>query len=156
MREYLPILIVGAIIGVFAVVFSVAFLLEKDKKKSMGYERNMKDGEIIRRLLRYAKPYKGQFALVFLVMLFSIAYDVVSPLLIGKIEDMIKDDFPLKTLFSYVAVYAGILVVSLICTYAQAMLLQKVGQKILSQIRMDVFTHIESLSHEQLNNIPVG
>ena len=156
MREYFPILIVGAVIGVFAVVFLAAFLLEKDKKKSMGYERNMADREIIRRLLRYAKPYRGWFILVFLVMLVSIAYDVISPLLIGRIEELIKDDFPLSKLFSYVAVYAGILVVSLISTYAQAMLLQKVGQKILSQIRMDVFTHIESLSHEQLNNIPVG
>ncbi|MBR6120741.1 MAG: ABC transporter ATP-binding protein [Oscillospiraceae bacterium] len=156
MREYLPVLIVGAIIGVFTLVFLVAFLLEKDKKKSMGWERNMDDRQIIRRLLRYALPYKGQFALVFLVMLFSIAYDVVSPLLIGKIEELIKDSFPLSQLFTYVAVYAGILVVSLVCTYAQAMLLQKVGQKILSQIRMDTFTHIEQLSHEQLNRIPVG
>ena len=156
MREYLPVLIVGAIIGVFTVVFLVAFLLEKDKKKSMGWERNMPDREIIKRLLRYARPYKGQFLLVFLVMLFSIVYDVVSPLLIGQIEEMIKDSFPLSRLFTYVAIYAGILVVSLVCTYAQAMLLQKVGQKILSQIRMDVFTHIEQLSHEQLNNIPVG
>ena len=149
-------MIVGAVIGVFAIVFLAAFLLEKDKKKTMGFERNVADGEIIRRLLRYAKPYKGQFFLVLLVMLFSIAYDVVSPLLIGKIEDMIKDSFPLSKLLSYVIVYAGILIVSLICTYAQAMLLQKVGQKILSQIRMDTFTHIEKLSHEQLNNIPVG
>ncbi len=156
MREYLPVLIVGAIIGVFTVVFLVAFLLEKDKKKSMGWERNMEDREIVRRLLRYARPYKGQFLLVFLVMLFSIVYDVVSPLLIGRIEELIKDVFPLSKLFTYVGVYAGILVVSLICTYAQAMLLQKVGQKILSQMRMDVFTHIEQLSHEQLNNIPVG
>lgn len=156
MREYLPVLIVGAIIGVFTVVFLVAFLLEKDKKKSMGFERNMADREIIRRLLAYAKPYRGQFLLVFVVMLFSIVYDVVSPLLIGQIEELIKDSFPLSKLFTYVAVYAGILVVSLICTYAQAMLLQKVGQKILSQLRMDVFTHIEQLSHEQLSKIPVG
>lgn len=156
MREYLPILIVGAIIGVFTVIFLVAFFMEKNRKKTMGWERNMGDREIIRRLLEYAKPYKGQFLLVFVVMLFSIVYDVVSPLLIGKIEELIKDSFPLSTLFRFVAIYAGILVVSLICTYAQAMLLQKVGQKILSQMRMDVFTHIEQLSHEQLNNIPVG
>lgn len=156
MPEYLPLLIVGAIIGLFTLGFSIAFLLEKDKKKSMGFERNMKDREIVRRLLRYAKPYLGQFILVFFVMLFSIVYDVLSPMLIGRIEEMVKADFVLSKLFSMVAVYAGILVVSLICTYAQAMLLQKVGQKILSQIRMDVFTHIESLSHEQLNNIPVG
>ena len=90
MNEYLPILIVGAAIGLFTVVFLAAFLLEKDKKKSMGWERNMGDGEIIRRLLRYAKPFKGQFVLVFLVMLVSIAYDVLSPLLIGRIEELIK------------------------------------------------------------------
>ena len=156
MPEYLPVLIVGAIIGVFAAIFLVAFLLEKDKKKSMGWERNMSDREIIRRLLAYAKPYKGQFLLVFLVMLVSIVYDVVSPLLIGRIEELVKGEFPLKTLFSYVAIYASILIVSLISTYAQAMLLQRVGQKILSQIRMDVFTHIEQLSHQQLTEIPVG
>ncbi len=156
MREYLPILVVGAIIGVFSLVFLIAFLLEKDKKKSMGWERNMGDREIIRRLLRYAKPYKGQFVLVFLVMLVSIAYDVLSPLLVGKVEELIKEKFLLSRLFTYVAIYAGILVVSLISTYLQAMLLQKVGQKILSQMRMDVFTHIESLSHDQLSKIPVG
>ena len=156
MHEYYPILIVGAVIGVFATAFLIAFLVQKDKKKSMGWERNMGDGEIVRRLLRYAGPYKGQFALVFLVMLVSIAYDVLSPLLVGRVEELIKDRFELSRLFSYVAVYAGILVVSLISTYVQAMLLQKVGQKILSQLRMDTFTHIESLSHEQLNRIPVG
>ena len=156
MREYLPILIVGAVIGVFAVVFLVAFLVQKDKKKSMGWERNMRDGEIVRRLLRYAKPYRGWFILVFFIMLVSIAYDVLSPLLVGRVEELIKDRFELPKLFSYVAVYAGILVVSLISTYAQAMLLQKVGQKILSQMRMDIFTHIESLSHDQLSKIPVG
>ena len=52
--------------------------------------------------------------------------------------------------------YAGILAVSMVCTYFQAMILQKTGQKILSQIRLDTFTHIEQLSHAQLNQIPVG
>ncbi len=156
MSEYLPVLIVGAVIGVFAVLFASAYALEKNKKESMGYDRHMEDREIIRRLLRYAAPYKKEFALVFFVMLLSIVYDLVSPLLVGHIEETVKGQFELSYLFSVVAVYAGILVVSLVCTYAQAMILQKTGQKILSAIRRDVFTHIESLSHEQLNNIPVG
>ena len=156
MHEYLPILIVGAIIGAFAVFFIVAYALEKNKKESMGFERHMDDREIVKRLMRYAAPYKKQFALVFLVMLLSIGYDIVSPLLVGHIEETVKGQFELSYLFSVVAVYAGILIVSLICTYTQAMILQKTGQKILSAIRQDVFTHIESLSQEQLNNLPVG
>jgi ATP-binding cassette subfamily B protein len=44
----------------------------------------------------------------------------------------------------------------MICTYCQAILLQSIGQKILASIREDIFVHIESLSHNQLNHIPVG
>ena len=156
MREYLPLLIVGAVIGVFSVIFTVAYALEKNKKESMGFERHMEDGEIVRRLLVYAKPYWKQFAVALAVMLISIVYDLVSPLLVGNIQALVKAEFRLEDLYTRVAAYAGILVVSLICTYIQAMILQKTGQKILSAIREDVFTHIESLSHEQLNNIPVG
>ena len=156
MREYLPVLILGAIIGVFTVIFLVAYALEKNKKESMGFDRHMADSEIIRRLLRYATPYKKHFVGVFFIMLFSIVYDLVSPLLIGHIVETVQSDFELKYLMTLVVSYAGILLVSLLCTYLQAMTLQKIGQKILSQVRLDVFTHIESLSHDQLNNIPVG
>jgi len=156
MAEYLPILIVGAIIGVFTLIFLAAYALEKNKKETMGFDRHMSDREIVTRLLRYAAPYKKEFALTLLIMLFSIVYDLVSPLLVGNIQALVKGNFELKQLYVRVAVYAGILLVSLVCTYLQAMILQKTGQKILSRIRLDVFTHIEGLSHEQLNNIPVG
>ena len=156
MREYFPLLILGAIIGAFTLIFLAVYALEKNKKESMGYDRNMADGEIIKRLLRYAGPYKKDFAAVLLIMLFSIVYDLVSPLLIGHIVDVVQKEFALGYLMTVVCCYAGILIVSLICTYLQAMILQKIGQKILSQVRLDVFTHIEKLSHEQLNNIPVG
>ena len=157
MREYLPVLIVGAIIGTFALAFILAYIaLQRSKEKFDDNERHMDDKVLIGRLLHYAKPYWKNFVVVFFVMIFSIVYDLVSPLLIGHIQETIKDPFELSYLFTLVAVYAGILVVSLICTYLQAMILQKTGQKILSQIRLDTFTHIEKLSHEQLNNIPVG
>lgn len=156
MSEYLPVLIVGAIIGAFTIVFLLAYAALRKGKDETEKERNIPDGEIVRRLMRYAAPYWKSFVVVFFIMLFSIAYDLLSPLIIGRIQGLIKKDFELDRLYAMVGAYAGILVVSMICTYLQAMILQKTGQKILSQIRMDVFTHIESLSHEQLNNIPVG
>ena len=158
MHEYLPLLIVGAIIGVFSALFLVAFAILKRHKEDMtDRDRNMSDREIIGRLLRYARPYVKNFILVFIIMLFSIGYELASPLLMGAIQNLLKqENFQLSQLYTFVIVYAGILIVSLICTYLQAMILQKTGQKILSQIRLDVFTHIEKLSHEQLNNIPVG
>ncbi|MCI8385616.1 MAG: ABC transporter ATP-binding protein [Acutalibacter sp.] len=156
MREYLPVLIVGAIIGMFALLFVVAYAVAKRKNALENRERNMPDSEIVKRLLAYAKPYRMQFVLVFFVMLLANVHSILSPLIIGNIEETVVGDFDLSYLGKAVAVYAGLLVVSLLCTYIQAMVLQRVGQKILSAMRQDVFTHIEGLSHAQLNDIPVG
>ncbi len=156
MGEYLPLLIVGAVIGLFTLIFLVAYLILKKKTQAQTSERHMTDREIIVRLTRYAAPYKKEFLLVFVIMLVSIAYDVVSPLLVAQIQGTIKGRFALPELYQLVGVYAGILAVSMVCTYFQAMILQKTGQKILSQLRLDTFTHIEQLSHAQLNQIPVG
>ncbi len=157
MHEFFPLLILGGAIGMISVVFLVLYLIDRRKSEAdPEMERNMSDGEIIRRLLVYARPYRRNFLLVVVIMLLSIGYDLIAPLLIGNITGLIVGDFALSELYGTVALYAVVLLISLLCTYLQAMILQKVGQKILSAMREDVFTHIESLSHEQLNNIPVG
>ena len=156
MYEFYPLILVGAIVGVLATIFLIAYFSIKDKKESMGFDRHMKDGEITRRLLKYARPYIKNFVFVLVIMIFSIAYDIISPRLVGEITGMMDENFQLSKLFTYVAVYASILVLSLICSYVQAIVLQRTGQKIVSEIRRDLFVHIESLSHSQLHQIPVG
>ena len=151
-----PLLLVGAVIGVVTALLVLACALIKDKKETMNFERTMNDGEILRRLAGYAKPYLAKFVVVLFLMLFSIAYDIISPLIVGALEELVSGEFELPRLFVGVAVYAGVLVFSMASTYFQAVILQRVGQRIISDLREDLFTHIESLSHEQLNEIPVG
>ena len=156
-EKYYPLIIVGGVLGTISLIFIIAFALVKDKKESMGFDRHISDVEIVKRLLVYAKPYWKSFAFVLLLMVFSIAYDIISPLLIGKIQGIIKEDgFQLNYLFAMIGLYAGILLVSVACSYFQTLILQKVGQRIISDIRVDLFEHIEKLSHEQLNHTPVG
>ncbi len=156
MREYYPLLVVGAAVSVFALVFILAYVFMKGKKEAIGFDRNMKDSEITKRLLRYAAPHWKSFLAVFFIMLFSIAYDIVSPLIISRITKLIGGDFEMSQLFLTIAVYAGILLVSLACQYLQAIILQKTGQRIISALRYDTFEHIEKLSHEQFSEIPTG
>ncbi len=156
MHEFLPLLIVGGIIGVFSLIFLLAYFTMKNKKAAIGFDRTMPDKQIAARLLKYAKSYWKDFVVVFFVMLLSIGHNILSPLLVGHIEEVVKGSFDLRYLFTLVGFYGGILLVSLVCTYLQAILLQKIGQKILSALRMDIFAHIERLSHAQLNDIPVG
>lgn len=151
-----PLFLVGGVIGTVSVLLLIAYACVKDKKTAMGFERSMADGEILRRLFGYAKPYLRQFVVVGFLVLFSISYDIASPLIVGYIEELVVGDFELKSLYVSVAVYAGVLVFSMASTYLQAVILQRVGQRIISDLREDLFTHIESLSHGQLNDIPVG
>lgn len=158
MHEWYPILILGAIIGVFTAIFVFAYAFMKDKKEAVGFDRNMKDGEIIKRLLVYAKPYTKSFIVVFVLMIVSIAHEIISPLIMGNLVETIgnKDGFELSYLFYAIITYVIILVVSLISTYVQSIILQKTGQRIVSNMREDLYEHISSLSHDQLNKIPVG
>ena len=156
MYEFYPLIVVGALIGGAALACILGYLSIRKSKKDIGFDRNMKDSEITKRLLAYAKGYWKNFALVLLLMVFSIAYDILSPTIVGDIEELIKGRFEMSELIPMVIFYAGLLVVSLICTYLQAIILQKTGQKIVSKLREDLFIHIESLSHAQLNSIPVG
>ena len=156
MYEYYPLLFVGGVVGLFSVIFTIAYMTIKNKKEEIGFDRNMKDSEIMKRLLRYAKPHIGQFIIVALLMIFSIAYSVISPRLMGFIIKFLGTEFEMNQLLLYIGAYALILITSLVFQYIQAILLQKIGQKILSALREDVFSHIESLSHAQLNHMPVG
>ena len=116
----------------------------------------MADSKLMKLLLSYAKPYWKSFLFVLIIMFFSILYDIVSPLIVGKIEKIIISDFELIEIYKIVGIYVILLLIAMLCTYVQSIILQRTGQKILSKLRMDIFSHIESLSHNQLNNIPVG
>ena len=58
-------------------------------------------------------------------------------LIVGYIEELVVGDFELKSLYVSVAVYAGVLVFSMASTYLQAVILQRVGQRIISDLRED-------------------
>ena len=156
MNVYLPLLIVGALIGTLATAFILAYAFMKNKKEAIGFDRNMKDWDLIRRLAHYASPYRFHLLGLLFFVICSILTNLVSPLLMGEIEELVKDTFELSTLYLYVGGYVALLLFSLLSTYVLSISLQKIGQKIVSAIRLDTFTHIETLSHEQLNGIPVG
>ncbi len=156
MYEYFPLLAVGGFVSIVSIAFIIAYAMMKNKNEAIGFDRNIKDGEIIRRLAVYAKPHIGSFIVVLVIMALTIAYDIISPIIIGEITGMVAEDFELGSLFGLVISYVIVLIVSVVCTYFQAIILQKIGQRILSALREKVFTHIESLSHEQLHRIPVG
>lgn len=121
-------------------------------------ERTMKDSEIIRRTLTYIRPHKKKFILAIIFMLFVIALELMVPylsgLIIGKLSH--PEDTKYLTILALSIGYLGSILTSLFFMYFETMILQKAGQSIVYQLREDVFHHIESLSIDQINSIPIG
>lgn len=121
-------------------------------------ERTMKDSEIIRRTLTYIRPHKKKFILAIIFMLFVIALELMVPylsgLIIGKLSH--PENTKYLTILALSIGYLGSILTSLFFMYFETMILQKTGQSIVYQLREDVFHHIESLSIDQINSIPIG
>lgn len=125
--------------------------IEKDKV------RKMKDSVIIKRLLKYTKPFIWKFVFVILLMLFSVLVEVCTPLVTGEVIELLGADvIDIKYILFLVVVYIILVLLSLGGSYLQALTLQKIGQNILYDIRTEVFTHIENLSIAQINKTPIG
>lgn len=120
-----------------------------------------KDQKLLRRLLKYLLPYKWQFVLAFLMMIVTTFTGMILPLASGLSIDIMKDPTMLyeekvKVITLGAAVLVLTTLLSIVIGYFQNMMLQKIGQKITHEIRVEVFTHIETLSTGQINEIPVG
>ena len=112
---------------------------------------------IIKRTLKYIKPERKSFILALFLVLLNVALDSISPLFTTKITDeLVLDNINIKLI-------AGICILSFIVTilnqsflYIESQVLQKCGQRIIYRLRMEIFEHIENMSLNQFNEMPVG
>jgi len=111
--------------------------LEKDRFKVLA-----------RALVAYVKPYKSQFiqaalSMIFLALIRGSVIYIVGPLIKGVFLD--------KNLATLNLVLLGlpvIFVLRMAAEYINAYLMSWIGQKVIQQIREDLFTHIHRLSIE--------
>ncbi len=116
----------------------------------------------IRRLLKYAKPYIGWFAMAIIFIFLIVGLELYQPIILGNATDLIVENIntPNPDAGNQIIVlgikFLGIVALSLVLSYAQAMVLAYIGQKIIYNIRLDVFRHLHKLSINFFNNNPIG
>ncbi|MFP4186981.1 MAG: ABC transporter ATP-binding protein, partial [Acholeplasmataceae bacterium] len=125
------------------------------------FTRERSDREVLKRLFAYLKPHKKYFIWTLVFMAVSLLVQLLPPYLIGRIVDVIGDDelaraSKERTIITIAAFFAGLIVISNSFVYYQNYWLQRIGQKIVAKMRIDVFEHIESLAIGQINEVPVG
>lgn len=107
-------------------------------------------------LIRFAKPSRYLFFLAGILMLTSTLLDLFRPYLLKvAIDDAIMQS-DMAGLYDIIIVYFASLIGSGIVIYAQTMILQHVGQKIIHQMRERVLKHILSQPYDSLQTKSVG
>lgn len=130
--------------------------MEKELEKLMG-DKKIPLKILFKRTFHYVKPELPRFLFALFLILINVGIDVVLPLIISKITTNLKSDY--LDLILILVLVIGYFLLSLInqaFLYFESMILQKTGQKIIYNLRMEVFEHIENMSLDQLNDMPVG
>jgi ATP-binding cassette, subfamily B, multidrug efflux pump len=114
------------------------------------------DARLMRRLLKYLKPYRLQVSAAIVMTVFMSALGPLRPYL----TKIAIDDYILKNNFSglqvIVALLVGSVIIQAIVQYAQAVGTQWIGQKTIYDLRVELFAHIQRLSFRFLDKNPVG
>ena len=113
--------------------------------------------EIVKRTLKYIKPEKNSFILAIVLVIINIVLDSISPLFTSTITDeLVKDSINIKFIVNLCILSLVIVVINQIFLYIESDVLQKCGQRIIYRLRMEIFEHIENMSLNQFNEMPVG
>lgn len=127
--------------------------------------RNYSDKELFGRLFKYIKPYLAEFILCLVLVFVIVLVELLPSYILGEIINILNDESKifnnvsidklsliLIICVSFVALYIG----ELLINYFYQMLLQRVGQNLVYEIRRETFAHIEELSMSQITKEPIG
>lgn len=111
----------------------------------------------VRRMLRYAKPYAGTFLFVLLLSISTVALELYQPELLEQATNAIV----YKTCTPHEIVILGLKYLATVLaifglTYGQITTLSVVGQKIIYNMRTDIFRHLTTLHMGFFNDNPIG
>lgn len=114
------------------------------------------DAYLMKRLLKYAKPYISLIFISFLLLILITLSDLARPYLMKiAIDDyiVVGDKAGLgKIVLIFIAVITG----GFICNYAQVYILHYTGQKIIYNMRQELYSHLLRLSLSFYDKNPVG
>jgi ATP-binding cassette subfamily B protein len=114
------------------------------------------DAVLMRRLLAYLRPYWRQVAVAFAAIVIGTAAALAQPYLIKiAIDAHIATGQP-GGLGWLAALYVGILAAAFVAEYVQTLTLQLTGQRIMFDLRMSLYTHLQRLDLKYFDRNPVG
>jgi ATP-binding cassette, subfamily B, multidrug efflux pump len=114
------------------------------------------DSHLMRRLLGYLAPYKRQVFSAILIIFAASLMQIAGPYLtkIGIDRYIVTKDY--AGLNKVALVYLSVIIFAFFFGYFQTYLMQLTGQKIMFDLRLQIFTHLQNLPLAFFDKNPVG
>ncbi|MBD3233876.1 MAG: ATP-binding cassette domain-containing protein [candidate division Zixibacteria bacterium] len=114
------------------------------------------DSRLMKRLLKYLKPYKKYVISAFLLLAIASLLKLAGPYLVKIAIDryiMAKD---YEGLVRISGIFFGLLLLQFVVRYAQTYMMQLTGQMVNYDLRMQIFSHLQRQNLSFFNKNPVG
>jgi ATP-binding cassette subfamily B multidrug efflux pump len=124
---------------------------EDEEGEVKGYDRRL-----MRRLLAYLRPYRPGVAAAIVLLFGGAAMELVGPWLTKVALDRAIPARDMHLLGQVVAGYVASLVAAFAFEYLQTLLTTWLGQRVMYDLRMELFAHLQRLSLRFFDRNPVG
>jgi len=114
------------------------------------------DATLMRRLLGYLRPYKAQVALALTAIISGSVLQLAQPYLMKLAIDRYIANRDLSGVDRIAIAYFFILLTSFVLEYAQTWLLQMTGQRIMYDMRLQIYQHLQRIDLQFYDRNPVG
>ncbi len=128
-------------------------LLPKDNDNVLG---KAYDPRLMRRLLRFIRPYKRQMILAVILMSISSLLSVAGPWIVGQAIDLGIKSGSLSTLRLWTAVFIVAAIGEWVTNRGRVRILAFVGTRVVADVRAALFNHLHTLSLNFYNRYSVG
>jgi ATP-binding cassette subfamily B multidrug efflux pump len=114
------------------------------------------DRKLMRRLLVYTRPYRALMYGAFALLCVEGGVQVVGPLLTRRVIDVAVPTRNVHVVIVCTAFFFLALVADFITSYGQTWLTSLLGQRVMRDIRMEIFDHLQRLSVSYFDRNPAG
>src|SRR5687768_15079631 len=114
------------------------------------------DARLMRRLLRYLRPYRGRVALAVTVLLTGALLEIAGPWLTKVALDRAIPEGDNRLLAFLAAAFLATLIAGFLLQFTQTILTTWLGQRIMYDLRSEIFSHLQRLNLPFFDRNPVG
>ncbi|MEO6526183.1 MAG: ABC transporter ATP-binding protein [Gemmatimonadaceae bacterium] len=114
------------------------------------------DRRLVRRLLVYVRPYRPLVAGALVLLMTEGLLQLVGPILTQRVIDVALPTHDAALAWRSATLYVGSLVLAFACSYGETMLTALLGQRVMRDLRRELFEHVQRLSIAFYDRTPVG